>query len=283
MSVSLAELLALVAQDDFTLALPGYRVIRVKGKDAQKWLDDLVTTGVAQMQPNEARRSFLLQPTGRIRAEFWVIRPGDSSTDFLLVQAPGQPRSIDSQLSIYQLSSDVDLSIDDTAVTLASAPPGTATWAARFSPGSRPLPGERDEWLLGMSPASPSGAPALPADLWTAIGLATFPESLLPEGLPLEAGDRIGDAIDHAKGCYLGQEAIAKTHNRGRPPFFILWCESTGPVLPGDAVLYGSDHVGKILSVANMGAGTSRILARVRASAAGVALRLGTGSPLQPL
>src|SRR5438094_8874339 len=86
--------------------LSSWRKVAVSGPDARKWLNDLVSADISHLAPGRARRSLLLSPTGRIRAEFPVAARGDV---FLLIQDPAQPAPMDALLSRYILSSDVEL------------------------------------------------------------------------------------------------------------------------------------------------------------------------------
>ena len=108
------------------------RIVEVRGPEAAGWLHDLVTTDVASLEPGQARRSLLLTPTGRIRADFMVGRDGDG---FGLLQRTDQPRAIDDLLSVYVLSSNVNL-IDRT--------PDRSIWtlvaSGSRSSGGRPEP-----------------------------------------------------------------------------------------------------------------------------------------------
>jgi folate-binding protein YgfZ len=71
--------------------------------------------------------------------------------------------------------------------------------------------------------------------------------------LPHEA-DWIRSAVHLSKGCYRGQETVAKVHNLGHPPrrLAALHLDGSDDVLPapGDVVLAGEDEVGRITSVA---------------------------------
>ena len=65
--------------------------------------------------------------------------------------------------------------------------------------------------------------------------------------LPHELG-WIGPAVHLAKGCYRGQETVARTHNMGRPPrrLVLLHLDGSAEYLPahGDAVMAGDRQVG---------------------------------------
>ena len=65
------------AGERFARSRSGLRIVRVTGSDATAWLHDLVTADIASLEPGQARRSLLLTPTGRIRADFMVGRDAD--------------------------------------------------------------------------------------------------------------------------------------------------------------------------------------------------------------
>ncbi len=57
------------------------------------------------------------------------------------------------------------------------------------------------------------------------------------------------DAVDFDKGCYTGQEIVARTHYRGASKRRCMRFECTEPVLPGDKVSDGNRDVGEVLNV----------------------------------
>ena len=71
--------------------LSGMRKILVAGDDAERWLNDLLTAGLADLRVGDARRSLLLTPTGRIRADLHVAR---TFAGFLLLQDGRQPHPV---------------------------------------------------------------------------------------------------------------------------------------------------------------------------------------------
>jgi folate-binding Fe-S cluster repair protein YgfZ len=104
------------------LDLSSWHKVRVSGTDARSWLGDLLAADIAGLEPGVGRRSLLLTPTGRIRADIQVAR---RESDLLLLQSPDQPEDIGLVLSGYVLSADVQL--EDRADDLALfAIPGQA-------------------------------------------------------------------------------------------------------------------------------------------------------------
>jgi folate-binding protein YgfZ len=253
--------------------LTGWRIVHVGGADARRWLHDLITADVAGLAPGMSRRSLVLTPTGRIRADLHVAaRP----VGFLLLQPPEQPDPIDRILGPYVLSSDVTLE-DGTAASVGLAVlGGNAAEDGDISTFTPSVFGP------GRTLVVPAGATArqLRQEL-VERGLAEVSDDALEtwrirqgrprmmadfgrESLPAEAG--LEDAIDFTKGCFLGQESAAKVRNLGHPPTILRAVAATTALAPGDDVYANGRPVGAI--------------ARVRWEAANDALTTGDGSPL---
>lgn len=241
--------------------LEGWRLIEVSGEEARGWLHDLLMADVASLEPGRARRALLLKPTGHIRADVTVAARGDG---FLLVQNPGQPTVIDLLLAPYVLSADVRLD-DRTGELRAVAFPGRSPEGSDAYAPSAVGPGH-DLILPPDEPVEPRGAVRVSleaVETWRiARGEARFPHDLGERSIPNEAG--LEALIEDAeKGCFLGQEAVAKTRTLGRPPFAVIAGRTDGPVDRGDAVRSGDDEVGEVTSAAATGDGWA-LIARVR-------------------
>jgi hypothetical protein len=251
--------------------LDGWRVVEVRGADARTWLHDLVTADVRTLEPSTARRTLILTPTGRIRADLHLAATDDG---FLLLQAPDQPDPVDRILAPYVLSSEV--SLDDASERVAAFAvlgAGDLAGAEWWTPS---VLGE------GSGAVTPAGEPAerLRAALRTEDLVAASPEAVerwrirrgVPrmgpdfgtDALPAEAG--LESAIDFTKGCFLGQESVAKVRNLGHPPRAIVPVRSRAPLSVGMPVFAGGAEVGEVTSVAANG--NVDAIARVRWAAA---------------
>jgi folate-binding protein YgfZ len=223
------------------LTLDGFRAVEVGGADAVAWLQDLVTADVAALTAGEAARSLLLGPTGRIRADLHVLREPEG---LLLLQTLDQPVRVDDLLAPYVLSSDVVL-LERPSPELVALP-GVLGWAFR------PTPPENLELV---------SAAAL--ETWRIRrGIARFPVDLDEESLPAEAGLDDGVVIDREKGCFLGQESVAKVRNLGHPTRIVLALVAEGAVRAGVPVLSDGDEAGVVTSVGVPG-GPGAVIARI--------------------
>jgi len=248
--------LAALLQGRGFVDLSEWRKVRVSGLDAASWLHDLLTADVAGLPSAGACRSLLLTPTGRIRADVQVLRRDD---DLVIVQAPDQPEHIGLALSPYVLSSDV--SLEDATDSLALlAVPGAGASAVG-------LPGFAPSALgPGVDLLAASGKPAWraedalvkadlvevsreAADAWRVInGIARMGADFDTDALPAEVG--LGWTIDTTKGCFLGQESVAKIRNLGHPPRVLRHVRSEAPFVPGSPVFADGEQVGAVTSAA---------------------------------
>ena len=216
--------------------LCSWRTIRVTGPDALEWLDDLVSAGVSGLRPHESRRSLLLTPTGRIRADFHVTAFDDG---FQLIQDPIQPKPIDALLGPYVLSSEVvlDAGDDDDFRPAMWKEDMLAPIGWTFETPAMSLE-QFDEWRIRR-------------------GIPRFGVDLDEESLPQEAGwERF---IDFTKGCFMGQEAMAKIRNMGGHPTRVVRpLRAEMPAAEGEAIMANGHRVGVVTS-----AGGTDVIARI--------------------
>jgi tRNA-modifying protein YgfZ len=242
------------------LDLEGWTLTEVRGADAEGWLNDLVTASMEGILDGEAVRSLLLSPTGRIRADFHVLRsPGKG---FLLLQGPGQPDGVAILLTPYVLSSDVELAAADPTGLLVTPRLGSGWTATRGDSGDAVLVGAEalETWRIRHA-------------------IASFPVDLDADSLPAEAGLDVEPVIDRTKGCYLGQESVARVRNLGHPVRLVLAVRADTPLHPGLAVLAEGAQAGTVTSVEP--AGGSGAMVRIRWDAREADLTVAGGSVLE--
>ena len=91
----------------------------------------------------------------------------------------------------------------------------------------------------------------------------------------------MGDAVAFDKGCYLGQEAVAKVRNLGHPRRLIMAFEASKAVVPGEGLTVEGRDAGLVTSVATVG-NTSLLLARVKWDERAGPFRTSGGASLKP-
>jgi hypothetical protein len=284
--VSESELVALEEERAF-LDRSAWRKVRVTGGDALTWLGDLLTADIAGLEPGRGCRSLLLTPTGRIRADVQVARRDD---DLFLLQAPEQPEHIGLALSAYVLSADVSLEDRTNDLALFTVPSRAAsvvgihgaTEPSSVGPGIDVLvdagkPAWRFVEACIAAGLEEAGGDAY--EVWRVRrGIARMGRDFDGRSLPAEAG--LEATIDSEKGCFLGQEAVARVRNLGHPPRLLRHLHGPGPIAPGEGVFAGSSAVGEVTSAAPDGDG-STVIARVRWDAATEPLTVSGGRSLE--
>ena len=248
------------------------RTLIVRGQDARRWLGDLVTADVASLGRLSSRRSLLLTPTGRIRADLWITQLEDDS--FFLLQARDQPEPVEDVLRPYVLSSAVRLE-DMTGVVSVLVFPAReeiVTFPGRDLGALEPTMAGRGAVLVN----EPS------YEIWrVGRGDPRMGVDFEAGALPAETG--LEHVIDVGKGCFLGQESVAKVRNLGHPPSVLRHLRSEASVAPGTPVHVAGEAVGEVTSVAPGRSGGCVVIARVQWRAGDATLHAADGSPFLPI
>ncbi len=205
-------------------ALDGVGVLAVEGRDAGAFLQSQTMNDAMALSPGEWQWNGWLSPKGRLIALFLLVR--EAPEQWLLVLPDFAAAELAALLQRFVFRSQLRL-VPAPGLQAAAGPVpkvGARQWSGGRGDGigiSLPGPsGSRGLWLLAAEhPALAPGKPALDqawfsADL--AIGLPRLPlagrEVWTPQMLSLE---RL-DAFSLAKGCYPGQEIVARTHYLGQ-------------------------------------------------------------------
>jgi folate-binding protein YgfZ len=249
--------------------LSSWARLRATGPAFLGLLHRLSTGEVERLAPGEGRTTVVTTPKGRILAKLVVLHFGDEG--ILTLSGPATSDRLLAHLTKYALGEDIGVS-DVTGSTKAYAvvgprwtevakamgvsdlaPYATATTAS----GTRVARtnGFDDEGLLILSDGSlPEALPRLsPADFeaWRILtGRPLAGHELTEEYNPLEAGLR--EAVSFTKGCYTGQEVVARLNTYDKVAREIVRLELPGAGLPpvGARLLLGEREVGTITSAA---------------------------------
>jgi folate-binding protein YgfZ len=194
----------------------------------------------------------------------------------VLVQDPRQPRPIEALLAPYVLSAGVRMeAVADRVLfcapgdgaPLPDTPAGVDVYAPSMLEGGFDMlvrEDRRADVWEALTPRRRVTEEAVRA--WMiGRGIPTFGVDLDEGSLPAEA--RLEEAtVDFTKGCFLGQESVAKLQNLGgHPPRVILALVADGPVAAGEALSADGTEVGIVTSASHDGAGGPvRALGRVR-------------------
>jgi len=191
--------------------LSHHNIIGVSGEDRLKWLHDLTTQFVSDLQPGVWMANMILDAKGHVEFQFNVV--DDGITTFLVLD-PGYSEQLIEYLTKmkFMLRVDVKDASSDFAVLRALGAPTEI--GGPFALVPRNEVEEMKKTFGGV--ATQVGTWALDAERVAAhrprIGFETDHKSI-----PNEIGVLNG-AVHMKKGCYRGQETVAKIYNLGNPP-----------------------------------------------------------------
>ena len=252
-------------------------VISVSGVDRLTWLHSLLSQNLKNLSPGESAEALLLDPQGRIEQVIKLI--DDGQTTWLMVDH-SRTEALLSWLQKMVFRMKVELS--DRSAEFVTLGATTSNSEVSFVSNEHPLiwkdpwPGvvggghrystrnvnylwfehlvrvvDLDQVLAGKSLAGTMAADGLRVAAGRPKAINEVDDRSLPHEL-----DLLSTAVHLSKGCYRGQESVAKVHNLGHPPrrLTFLHLDGSEHALPdiGDEVrVLGEDKVrGKVTSVA---------------------------------
>ena len=233
---------SLIRESYGVLDFTGLEYIQVSGKDAASFLQGLLTHNNLKLKQGESSKSWLLDSGGKIQAALHVARV--ESNRFFLQCLPGQATEIAAILNKYIFMEDISLSVETDLLTWSFQ--GAAAQVPQHLPDGFQFPhswcGEpgtdfvfskenmaEAEQVLRDNKISPLGLTAMNIRR-TELLVPWFGVDIEIAKNPLIYGK--GEAISYSKGCYLGQETIAMTRDRGRPPMLLCQFESPDSKIP---------------------------------------------------
>lgn len=258
--------------------------LELAGEDRRRFLNGQVTCDVKELATGHGTYGFFTSAKGRVEADV-VVLAGD---DRLLLELPrGLAPSIAERLRKYVIVDRVEVHAAPPTVSLALAGPGAAEGLETLL-GAGALPdtpwghhpvtiaglpvrlvrhprlgveafvlelaaADSDtvaETLLASIPdLRPAGYQAL-ATIRVEAGIPWFGHDFGPDNFPQETG--IDEAVSYTKGCYLGQEVVARLHYRGQVSRQLRGLVVKGNVVPAaeTEVLYEDRPAGTVTSSA---------------------------------
>lgn len=262
------------------IPLTDHGLIRASGEDAATFLHNLLTNDITHLPANGARHAALCTAKGRMIASFLIWR---EDGDYLLMLSRDILPATLKKLSMYVLRSKVrltDISAERTVIGLLGAaigptePMTTSSWQ-----GGTAIRLDADRVILALPDGStwaPAGRKGELADWHLAEIRAGIPrivaatqELLTPQMVNYEL-PAIG-GVSFQKGCYPGQEIVARTHYLGKVKRRMYRVRLPEAFAPGSEVFTpeaGEQHGGNVLLCAPSPEGGFEALLVVQTSAA---------------
>ncbi|MEV0967023.1 CAF17-like 4Fe-4S cluster assembly/insertion protein YgfZ [Microtetraspora glauca] len=226
-------------------------VVRVSGPDRLSWLNSLSSQKLDDLAPGTPAQTLFLDPQGRIEHHLVLIDDGEAVWAHV---EPGTAAELVAFLEKMRFMLRVEIAdvTSDYAVVSVAAPGGAVHLPDSLPDGTVVVGG--DLLIPRVRLASVAADLGLRlAGLWAYEALRI--EAHMPrlgfdtdhKTIPHEVG-WIGEAVHLSKGCYRGQETVARVHNLGHPPRRLVFLHLDGSVdtLPahGAAVTLGAEGAG---------------------------------------
>ena len=211
-------------------------VLALTGTDRVDFLQGLVTNDVTRAADGIIYAA-LLTPQGKYLADFFVVGEPDR---LLIDVATSHAAGLLQRLTMYRLRADVQIAMSDLVVSRGTGPAPAGA-----------LPDPRDPALgwrrYGDADVSDNTD-------WDALRVAHLvPETgidLTPETYILEAGFERLHGVDFRKGCFVGQEIVARMKHKTTLRKGLVRVRVDGVAQPGDEIVSGERVAGQVHSVA---------------------------------
>ena len=232
-------------------------VIRARGADATKFLQGQLTNDVVGIGRDDARLAGFCSAKGRLQASFIVWKAADDDV-FMACSADLLAPTL-KRLSMFVLRAQCKLSDASDEVWLTGVVGTTASdlmpeskpWTVRAIDDRRvvrlPDAAGRLRCLVasGREPVADSAAPPLPLDNWRWLevqsGIPTIEAATVDRFVPQMLNFELIGGVDFQKGCYPGQEVVARSQYRGTIKRRMFLFDAEAPMRPGLEVFHSGD------------------------------------------
>ncbi|MFT3863120.1 MAG: folate-binding protein [Solirubrobacterales bacterium] len=251
------------------LVRDGRAVIAVTGPDGAEYLQGQLTNDVEALGVGEGQYAALLDRKGHLQTDLRVLRVAEEEIQ-LDFELPARAQAL-KHLTMYSIGRDVAVAdVGEERALISLIGPRAAEIA-----GTPPLPefaNERVE-IAGNAATAVGGLHGIDlfcaaadrerllAALLEAGAVEVSPEAVeiarVEAGVPrfgaeMDAGTMpaeaaiVEDAVSFTKGCYIGQETVARLHYKGRPNRHLRGLRLSGAATPGAALRLGDKEVGTL-------------------------------------
>jgi folate-binding protein YgfZ len=215
--------------------------VRVAGPAAEEFLDRMVSNDVAALGPGEACEALLLTPKARVIAPLVVLRRAHD--DYLLLTEPDLGERVRAELLRARFATKVDVELEEHTSYVVFGGEGIPT---------------RDYGEPAAEVLDAGLEPTLTAEelelLRIRAGTPAWGKEIDDRVLPAEAG-LTERAVSFTKGCYPGQEPIARLHYRGHANRGLRVLELAALPAPDTELVFEGRTVGRITSAAPVDGG----------------------------
>jgi tRNA-modifying protein YgfZ len=268
--------------------LDDWGLLRVSGADALSFLNGQLTQQMMGLRPGHARLAGYCSPKGRLLASFVVWCAAED--DVMLACSADLLASTAKRLSMFVLRAKcrvIDASHEHLIVGLAGASArGVLGDGAAIEPWQvRALD---DGWSIALPPAlnvarrllvrrQPQAAPLAPAldiEAWrwleASSAVPRIVAATVEQFVPQMVNFELVGGVDFRKGCFPGQEVVARSQYRGALKRRMFLFDSAQPALPGQEIVHSEDPsqpAGMVVNAGTLPGRPARVLAEVKLAA----------------
>lgn len=223
---------------DPVLAPETLDVVWFAGLDATRFLNDLISQEIGDMDAGETRRSFLLGPQGKLEFLLWVLVEDDRIG---LATDQGRGEELAAALKRYRIRVDVEISLEAEHVTVILG--GGKGWDVSWRGVPRRL-------VIGERPDLDQMSIEDYTNLRVAAGEPSWGVDVDESTIPHESG-LVPASVDFTKGCFLGQELVARIDSRGgNVPRRLVRLRTDGSLETGSELISDGKSVGRVTTAA---------------------------------
>lgn len=208
--------------------------VAVSGPEAGEFLERMVSNEVISLEPGEARPALLLTPKSRIVAPLRVVRDGPES--FLLITDAALAETVGATLLRARFAAKCEIELKPYRGFLQLGP-GEGIRNGDYGVDAWESWGEEERDAASVDELEP-----LRIEAGTPVWGRELDETILPAEAGLDETH-----VSFTKGCYPGQEPIARLHYRGRPNRRLRVLE-VAHAKPGDEIVHEGKAVGRVTS-----------------------------------
>jgi folate-binding protein YgfZ len=210
--------------------------VRVAGPAAEEYLDRMLSNDVAALGPGESCEALLLTAKARVIAPLVVLRRGHD--DFLLLTEPELGERVRDELLRFRFAAKAEIELEEHTSHVVFGGDGIPT-SDYGEPAAEVLDAEIE----------PAVSPEELERLRVRAGTPAWGKEIDDRVLPAEAG-LTERAVSFTKGCYPGQEPIARLHYRGHANRGLRVLTLDELPEPEAELMYEGKSVGRITSAA---------------------------------
>ncbi len=216
-------------------------VVAVSGEDRLKWLHDLTTQYLTELEVGIWKSAMILDPQGHVEYQFNLV--DDAATTYLVLD-PGYAETLVAYLTKMKFMLKVDVRDATSEFAVLRAPGAATDIGGPYALVPRAEVAQMAQTFGAV--ATQVGTWALDAER-VAAGRPRIAFETDHKSIPKELGVLNG-AVHMNKGCYRGQETVAKIFNLGNPPRRLVMLHldgsdvgfpATGTKIENDGVVVG--------------------------------------------